>query len=586
MSWGVELWDCVEEVLGQVTSDTEDVCGVYGKFIKERGEVEREYAKNLRKLCGKYLPRKEKSGRGQQEEMSKERAFRLLLTELGYQAGQHEQLSEIYTKTIPQDLKTKAKEDSKLAEKYKKEIKHLQQSIDQAQKSLEKSSLKYKKSHQDWVVAEETLQKGESDCSLSRREVEKLRCISCEKQKMCEESKSLHARQMTTVKERKEEYLQTSLPAALNGLQGLSVGSGQYMKEVWLRCVRAEQEADKVIQGCHKEMERIAEEVRPEEDAKMVIETFKTGNMPFTEVTEAKTNTIKRSKSSMKISNDIESQTLYQQKRQLQTKIESLEVEISKGQKEMTGLQLMVQSYTSNPQFGDVTKFKAELDRATLKVQLHESDLDLLNKELSGVNTRLEGMRRSSSFSQPTIAPQSLLDRSGVMRRDRSPEGSVASCTQSDSSGYPSTASIGSASDKDNDSIEESSDYKRRIQTLLSQSEALYLPSTRGSTSSYVVEDVECDFEGEEEYLPPPPDDFLEDPPLSHPLEENIHLSQVVALYAFDVCTEGNIPMVEGEQFYEVLEDQGGWTRVRRVDGRFFQDEGEGFVPTSFIRKL
>ena len=53
--------------------------------------------------------------------------FRLLLTEPGYQAGQHEQLAEIYTKTIPQDLKTKAKEDSKLAEKYKKEIKHLQQ---------------------------------------------------------------------------------------------------------------------------------------------------------------------------------------------------------------------------------------------------------------------------------------------------------------------------------------------------------------------------------------------------------------------------------------------------------------------------
>ena len=62
--------------MGQVTSDTEDVCGVYGKFIKERGEVEREYAKNLRKLCGKYLPRGEKGVRGQHGETGKERAFR------------------------------------------------------------------------------------------------------------------------------------------------------------------------------------------------------------------------------------------------------------------------------------------------------------------------------------------------------------------------------------------------------------------------------------------------------------------------------------------------------------------------------
>ena len=90
--------------------------------------------------------------------------------------------------------------------------------------------------------------------------------------------------------------------------------------------------------------------------------------------------------------------------------------------------------------------------------------------------------------------------------------------------------------------------------------------------------------EDDEEYLPPPPDDLLEDPPT--PVFENCQTSKVVALYAFDVCTEGNIPMVEGEQFYQVLEDQGGWTRVRRVDDRFFQDEGEGFVPTSFIQRL
>ena len=76
MSWGEELWDCAEEVLGHVTSDNEDVFGLYGKFIKERGEVEREYAKSLRKLCDKYLPRGEKKESREQGETSKERAFR------------------------------------------------------------------------------------------------------------------------------------------------------------------------------------------------------------------------------------------------------------------------------------------------------------------------------------------------------------------------------------------------------------------------------------------------------------------------------------------------------------------------------
>ena len=265
--------------------------------------------------------------------------FRLLLTELGYQAGQHELLSEMFTKTIPQDLKAKVKEDTKLAEKHRKEIKLLQQSVDQAQKSVEKSSLKYHKNHQDWLVAEDALQKAESDCSLSRKEVEKLRSISSEKQKQCNESKTMHARQMAAVKEKNDEYLQTSLPAALDGLQSLSVGSGEYLRGVWLRCIRAEQEADKVIQGCHREMERVVEDFTPEEDAEIVIEKFKTGNVPCVEDTadgpitvhEVTTNTMKRSKSNTKVSKEKDSQNLYQQKRQLDVKVEALEVEILKG---------------------------------------------------------------------------------------------------------------------------------------------------------------------------------------------------------------------------------------------------------------
>ena len=35
----------------------------------------------------------------------------------------------------------------------------------------------------------------------------------------------------------------------------------------------------------------------------------------------------------------------------------------------------MVQSYTNNPKFGDVTKFKSELETAVYNVQVLEADL-------------------------------------------------------------------------------------------------------------------------------------------------------------------------------------------------------------------
>ena len=52
--WGEELWDGAESVLGEVVSQADQLGQVYARFIKERGDVEREYAKNLRRLVGKY----------------------------------------------------------------------------------------------------------------------------------------------------------------------------------------------------------------------------------------------------------------------------------------------------------------------------------------------------------------------------------------------------------------------------------------------------------------------------------------------------------------------------------------------------
>jgi hypothetical protein len=53
-SWGSELWDRYSCVLSHVTRGGDELSTVFAKFIKERGEVEKEYAKNVKKLVGKY----------------------------------------------------------------------------------------------------------------------------------------------------------------------------------------------------------------------------------------------------------------------------------------------------------------------------------------------------------------------------------------------------------------------------------------------------------------------------------------------------------------------------------------------------
>ena len=57
--WGAELWDRAEVVVARSLAEAEDLGSMLPRFLKDRGEVEREYARALRKLVTKYLVKKE-----------------------------------------------------------------------------------------------------------------------------------------------------------------------------------------------------------------------------------------------------------------------------------------------------------------------------------------------------------------------------------------------------------------------------------------------------------------------------------------------------------------------------------------------
>lgn len=211
----------------------------------------------------------------------------------------------------------------------------------------------------------------------------------------------------------------------------------------------------------------------------------------------------------------------------------------------MSGLQLMIESYTKNPSYGDVNKFRGELDKVTHKVQLLESDLFSLNTELSEIVKRL-----GPDPTEPSL--DSTVETVSLCGSDSRSE------TQSQSSGYPSSASSLEVAEVESQ-YGSVGNYRTTIQSLINNSPGLYLPATTQDQEEEEEEDLP---------LPPPPSDLL--------MEE---LEVVTALYQFDVMTEGNIPLAEGEQVYRLGPDEEGWMKVRRLDG-----SEEGFVPTSFLR--
>ena len=53
-SWGKELWDSYSVVLSHVNKGADEMTNFLAKLVKEKGDIEREYAKDMRKLVKKF----------------------------------------------------------------------------------------------------------------------------------------------------------------------------------------------------------------------------------------------------------------------------------------------------------------------------------------------------------------------------------------------------------------------------------------------------------------------------------------------------------------------------------------------------
>ena len=97
MSWGQELWDCYDKVCSHVSSGSTNINNTYAKFFKEKAEVEREYAKGLRRLVAKY---QQKPSKVETETFDENTMFAKVLMEIGYIAGQHEIVADTLISSI------------------------------------------------------------------------------------------------------------------------------------------------------------------------------------------------------------------------------------------------------------------------------------------------------------------------------------------------------------------------------------------------------------------------------------------------------------------------------------------------------
>ncbi|XP_053230103.1 formin-binding protein 1 isoform X15 [Podarcis raffonei] len=540
MSWGTELWDQFDN-LEKHTQWGIDVLEKYIKFVKERTEIEINYAKQLRNLSKKYQPKKN-SKEEDEYKYSSCQAFLATLNEMNDYAGQHEVVSENMTSQITAELARYVQELKQERKMHFHDGRKAQQHIETCWKQLESSKRRFERDCKEADRAQQYFEKMDADINVTKADVEKARQQAQLRHQMAEESKAEYSSTLQRFNHEQHDHYHTHIPNIFQKIQEMEerriIRIGESMKTF----AEVDRQVIPIIGKCLDEITKAAESIDQKHDSKLVVEAFKSGFEPPGDVDfEDFTQPIKRTVSDSSLTNskdgkpesrfsskskgklwpfikknkgggpeDFSNLPPEQRRKKLQQKVDELNRDIQKEMDQRDALTKMKDVYIKNPQMGDAASVDlklAELAQNLEKLRLEAQKFEGWLAEVEGrLPARTEPARRQSGMYEPQ---NTLTVNNCAQDRESSPDGSYT---------------------------EEPS-----------------------QESEVKVPAPEFD------------DEFDDEEPLPT-------IGTCKALYTFEGQNEGTISVSEGETLFVIEEDKGdGWTRIRR------NEDEEGYVPTSYV---
>lgn len=540
MSWGTELWDQFDN-LEKHTQWGIEVLEKYIKFVKERTEIEINYAKQLRNLSKKYQNKKN----SKEEEESKYtscKAFQNTLNEMSDYAGQHEVISENMSSQIMTELIRFVQELKQERKSNFHEGRKAQQHIETCWKQLESSKRRFERDCKEADRAQQHFEKMDADINVTKADVEKARQQAQIRHQMSDDSKGDYSSVLQKFNREQNEHYHTHMPSIFQKLQDMEEKRIARLGESLKMYAEIDRQVIPIIGKCLDGITKSAESINEKQDSQTVIEAFKSGFEPPGDVDfEDFTQSIKRTVSDTSLTNtkadgktdpktpgksrgklwpfikknkgatpeDFSNLPPEQRRKKLQQKVDELNKDIQKEIDQRDALTKMRDVYLKNPQMGDAGSVGQKLIEIGNNIEKLRVEAQKFESWLAEVEGRLPVRNDSSRRQSGLYETQNTAPVNNCAQDRESPDGSY----------------------------------------------------TEDQSQETEVKVTPTEFD----------DDFDDEEPLPT-------IGTCKALYPFDGENEGTISVSEGEILKVIEEDKGdGWTRIRR------SEEEEGYVPTSYI---
>ncbi|KAM7409257.1 hypothetical protein PAMA_000961 [Pampus argenteus] len=246
----------------------------YAKFVKERLDVEQNYAKQLRNLVKKYCPKRSKD---EEPRFTSCLSFYSILNELNDYAGQREVVAEemahkVYGELMrySQDLKTERKHEGRKAQQY----------LDHSWKQMDNSKRKFERECREAEKSQITYDRLDNDINATKSEVEKAKAQFYLRTHMADESKNDYAAQLQNFNAEQWKHFNNAIPHIFKNLQDMDERRTVKLGETYRSFAEAERRVIPIISKCLEGMVSAAKAVDERRDSAIVVESFKSGFEP------------------------------------------------------------------------------------------------------------------------------------------------------------------------------------------------------------------------------------------------------------------------------------------------------------------
>nr|XP_019937867.1 PREDICTED: formin-binding protein 1 isoform X8 [Paralichthys olivaceus] len=588
MSWGSELWDQFDNLEKHTQWGIEFV-EKYTKFVKERSEIETNYAKQIRNLSKKYQPKKN----SREEEESKYtfcRAFLTTLNELNDYAGQHEVIAENLTSQIITELSRYLQDLKAERKSHFHDGRKAQQHVESSWKQLESCKRRFERDCKEADRAQQYFEKMDADINVTKADVEKRSSLKARQQaqmrhQMAADSKSDYSSYLQKFNQEQNDHYYTIIPNIFQKLQDMEEKRIERIGVCMKTFADVDRQVLPIVGKCLDGMTKSAESIEPKTDSKQVVESYKSGFEPPGDVEfEDYGQAMKRTASDTSLSNSkegkerpagkskgklwpfIKNKNKQQSPRSLICHKELMKRTLGRPTYAFEARQYVLslklgsgpEDFSHLPPEQRRKKLQGKIDELNKDIQKEMDQRDALTKmkdvyvknpqmgdpasvdpRLSEIGQNIEKLQFELQKFEGWLAEveERMPSKSDTHRR------SVLYETQNN-------APVSNNCAQDRESSPDGS-YTEE-QNSETQVKATTHPVPTSSTPEF---DDEFD---DEETLPT--------------------IGTCKALYPFEGHNEGTISVAEGELLYVIEEDKGdGWTRVRR------NEDEEGYVPSSYV---